>query len=173
MGPSRRHDRLQAWSSCDSRVRVDFRSKLGTCRPQAGAQNFKDRRAHADRETWAGFCHEPTQPVHDAHRPGILKAPTLLVDLRGTGGRKHLNHERSSASAGLGAARYSVTDTYPWGDTMRNRIIFEEGSVEAIASLREQDDEFCRRLRIALEMGSEFCPTTVSTKPCTSRPILN
>jgi hypothetical protein len=105
--------------------------------------------------------------------PEVLKAPTLLVDLRGTGGRKHLNHERSSASAGLGAARYSVTDTYPWGATMRNRIIFEEGSVEAIASLREQDDEFCRRLRIAIEMGSEFCPTTVSTKPCTSRPILN
>jgi hypothetical protein len=31
---------------------------------------------------------------------------------------------------------------------MRNRIVFEEGSVEAIARLREQDDEFCRRLRI-------------------------
>jgi hypothetical protein len=56
---------------------------------------------------------------------------------------------------------------------MRNRIIFEEGSVEAVASLREQDDEFSRRLRIAIEMGSEFCPTNVSTKPCTRRPILN
>jgi hypothetical protein len=66
MGPSRRHDRLQVWSSCDSRVRVDFRSKFGTCRPLAGAQNFKDRGAHADRETWAGFCHGPTQPVHDS-----------------------------------------------------------------------------------------------------------
>jgi hypothetical protein len=56
---------------------------------------------------------------------------------------------------------------------MGNRTIFEEGSVEAIARLREQDDEFCRRLRIAIEAGSEFCPTNVSTKPCTSRPILN
>ena len=57
--------------------------------------------------------------------------------------------------------------------TMRNRIVFEEGSVEAIARLREQDDEFCRRLRIAIEKGSEFCPTIVNTKPGTSRPIFN
>jgi hypothetical protein len=55
----------------------------------------------------------------------------------------------------------------------RNRVIFEEGGVEAMARLQEQDDEFCRRLRIAVERGSEFCPTTVSTEPCTSRPILN
>ena len=56
---------------------------------------------------------------------------------------------------------------------MANRTTFDEGSVEAIARLREQDDEFCRRLRTAIEMGNEFCPTGVSTKPCTSRPILN
>jgi hypothetical protein len=56
---------------------------------------------------------------------------------------------------------------------MPNSNIFEEGSAEAIASVRKQDDEFCRRLRIAIEMGSESCPTAVSTKPCTSRPILN
>jgi len=56
---------------------------------------------------------------------------------------------------------------------MRNRILFDEGSVEAIARVREQDDEFCRRLRIAVEMGREFCPTSVSTKPCTNRPLLN
>jgi hypothetical protein len=103
--------------------------------------------------------------MHGPTAPEVLKAPTLLVDLRGTGGRKHLNHktllrERWTRNCALEA----VTDTYPWGATMRNRIIFEECSVEAIASLREQDDEFCRRLRIAIEMGSEFCPTTVSTK---------
>jgi len=62
----------------------------------------------------------------------------------------------------------AFTDT---GGTMTKRI-FEEGTLEAMARLREQDDEFCRRLRIAVEMGKEFCPTTVSTEPCTNRPIL-
>jgi hypothetical protein len=58
------------------------------------------------------------------------------------------------------------------GGTMIKRV-FEEGTLEATARLREQDDEFCRRLRIAVEMGQEFCPTTVSTEPCTNRPMLN
>jgi hypothetical protein len=56
---------------------------------------------------------------------------------------------------------------------MRNRIVFEEGGGEAVARLRHQDDEFCRRLRAAVEQGSEFCPTTVSTEPCMSRPVFN
>ena len=43
----------------------------------------------------------------------------------------------------------------------------------AVERLRKQDEEFCRRLRIAVEMGDEFCPTTVITAPCTSRPVLN
>jgi hypothetical protein len=55
--------------------------------------------------------------------------------------------------------------------TKRNRAFFEGGTLEA--GLRNQDDEFCRRLRIAVEMGMEFCPTTVSTEPCTKRPISN
>jgi hypothetical protein len=55
----------------------------------------------------------------------------------------------------------------------RNRVIFEEGGVEAAYRLRELDEEFCRRLRAAIEKGSEFCPTTVSTEPCTKRPVLN
>jgi hypothetical protein len=56
---------------------------------------------------------------------------------------------------------------------MRKRIVFEEGNLEAKARLREQDDEFWRRLRAAVGEGSEFCPTIVSTEPCTSRPIFN
>ena len=67
-------------------------------------------------------------------------------------------------------------NTYRWGaGTMlkRNRVIFEEGGVEAAYRLRELDEEFCRRLRAAIEKGSEFCPTTVSTEPCTKRPVLN
>ena len=55
----------------------------------------------------------------------------------------------------------------------KQHVIFEEGSAEAVERLRKQDEEFCRRLRVAVEMGNEFCPTTVITAPCTSRPILN
>jgi hypothetical protein len=50
---------------------------------------------------------------------------------------------------------------------------FEEGKLEATTRLRNQNDEFCQRLRIAVEMGTEFCPTTVTTEPCTKRPISN
>ena len=106
-------------------------------------------------------------------RPASPKPPTLFDEVGARGSLKHLSQEtRSSASAGLEAASHSVM--YRWGSgTMRNRIVFKEGSVEAMASLREQDDEFCRRLRAAVEWGSEFCPTTVITEPCTSRPIFN
>ena len=77
----------------------------------------------------------------------------------------------SSASAGLEATSYSVTNTYRWGGIMSKRnLIIEEGSVEAMARLQKQDDEFCRRLRAAIETGRERCPATVFTKPCTDRP---
>ena len=113
----------------------------------------------------------PHSPKDDAATaPEVLKAPTLLVHLSGTGRRKDSNDLRECR---LEAARYRVTDTHRWGAPMQNTITFEEGSAEAIARLREQDDAFCRRLRIAIERGSEFCPTTLNTKPCTSRPILN
>jgi len=37
---------------------------------------------------------------------------------------------------------------------------------------REQDDEFCQKLRAALRAGKETCPVGVSTEPGTKRPIL-
>jgi hypothetical protein len=37
---------------------------------------------------------------------------------------------------------------------------------------REQDDEFCRKLRAALRAGKETCPVGVSTESGTKRPIL-
>jgi len=37
---------------------------------------------------------------------------------------------------------------------------------------REQDDEFCRKLRAALRAGKETCPVCVTTEPGTKRPIL-
>ena len=47
----------------------------------------------------------------------------------------------------------------------KRNLIIEEGSVEAMARLQKQDEEFCRRLRAAIETGRECCPTTVFTKP--------
>ena len=60
------------------------------------------------------------------------------------------------------------------GTLMRkwSKTISEEGSVDAMARLREQDDKFCQTLRAAIERGREFCPTAVSTAPGTQRPIL-
>jgi hypothetical protein len=58
------------------------------------------------------------------------------------------------------AASYSFTDTYCWGDSMskRNQVIFEEGGLEAMARLQEQDEEFCRRLRIRVRLSGETGP---------------
>jgi len=53
-----------------------------------------------------------------------------------------------------------------------SKTISEEGSVDAMARLREQDDKFCQTLRAAIERGRELCPTAVSTAPGTQRPIL-
>jgi hypothetical protein len=55
----------------------------------------------------------------------------------------------------------------------RNRTVFDEGSVEAMGHLREQDEKFCQALRAAIQGGRESRPTGVSTEPCTQRPILN
>ena len=60
------------------------------------------------------------------------------------------------------------------GGTMSKRnLVIEEGSVEAMARLQKQDEEFCRRLRAAIETGRECCPTIVLTEPCTKRPVSN
>src|SRR5262245_14739822 len=81
---------------------------------------------------------------------------------------------RSSASAGTNFGVTASRRDYLGATlTKRNRAFFEEGTLEAVARLRNQDDEFCRRLRMAVEMGMESCPTAVSTEPCTKRPISN
>jgi hypothetical protein len=99
--------------------------------------------------------------------PPVPKTPVLLDEVERAG-----NHMRSSASAGT-TLRVTASPTRFFGGTMtkRNRTFFEEGTLETC--LRNQDDEFCRRLRIAVEMGMESCPTTVSREPCTKRPISN
>jgi hypothetical protein len=70
---------------------------------------------------------------------------------------------------------YSITDTRIVGGGIMSKrnLVIEEGSVEALARLQKQDEEFCRRLRAAIETGRECCPTTVFTEPCTNRPVSN
>jgi len=45
-------------------------------------------------------------------------------------------------------------------------------SADPRAQLRDQDAEFCRRMRAAIERGSENCPIGVSIEPCTKRPVM-
>jgi hypothetical protein len=47
----------------------------------------------------------------------------------------------------------------------------EESSVSG--NLIRQNEEFCRRMIMAIETGEEICPMTVCREPGTSRPIAN
>jgi hypothetical protein len=47
-----------------------------------------------------------------------------------------------------------------------------DGTDEAILRVREQDEEFCRILRAAIEQGQEFCPIGVSAEPSTKKPMV-
>ena len=47
-----------------------------------------------------------------------------------------------------------------------------DGVDEAILRVQEQDEEFCRVLRAAIEQGQEFCPIGVSTEPGTKKPMV-
>ena len=103
------------------------------------------------------------------------KTPTLL-DVLGVGGRLKLqNHERAPPQVLNSNLRVTASPTrIVGGGTMSKRnLIIEEGSVEAMARLQKQNEEFCRRLRAAIETGRECCPTTVFTEPCTNRPVSN
>jgi hypothetical protein len=104
------------------------------------------------------------------------KTPAFLSGLMEyTGSLNTQNHETRALSrvAGHEAATQLAGHISGAAHMPKQHVIFDEGSVEAVERLRKQDEEFCRRLRVAVEMGNEFCPTTVITAPCTSRPILN
>ena len=104
------------------------------------------------------------------------KTPTLLDVLWVRGRLKLQNHERSLPRVLDSNLRaHSVTDTRIVGGGIMSKrnLVMEESSVEALARLQKQDDEFCRRLRAAIETGRECCPTTVFTEPCTNRPVSN
>ena len=103
------------------------------------------------------------------------KTPKLL-DVLGVRGRLKLqNHERALPRVLDSKLRVTTSPTrIVGGGTMSKRnLIIEEGSVEAMARLQKQDEEFCRRLRAAIETGRERCPTTVFTEACTNRPVSN
>jgi hypothetical protein len=104
------------------------------------------------------------------------KTPTLLDVLWVRGRLKLQNQERSLPRVlDSNPTSYSVTDTRIIGGGIMSKrnLVIEEGSVEALARLQKQDEEFCRRLRAAIETGRECCPTTVFTEPCTNRPVSN
>ena len=113
--------------------------------------------------------------MHEGRRIAS-KTPTFLSGLMAyTGEPQHAKsrNARSFASCRTRSCN-AACRTHIGGGTMpKQHVIFDEGSVETVERLRKQDEEFCRRLRVAVEMGNEFCPTTVITAPCTSRPILN
>jgi hypothetical protein len=49
----------------------------------------------------------------------------------------------------------------------------EDDLLHAMVRIRAQDDDFCARLRAAIEAGQESCPIGVCTDPGTKRPVLN
>ena len=123
------------------------------------------------------WCREPELVRWEGQCMGAVgeprKRPHCLLWVRGR--LKLQNHERSLPrvlDSNLRAQRHRRA--YRWGGIMSKRnLVIEEGSVEALARLQKQDEEFCRRLRAAIETGRECCPTTVFTEPCTNRPVSN
>jgi hypothetical protein len=55
----------------------------------------------------------------------------------------------------------------------RNQAVSDRADEDLMVRInREQDDEFCRKLRAALSAGMETCPVGVNTEPGTKKPIL-
>jgi hypothetical protein len=54
----------------------------------------------------------------------------------------------------------------------RPNSIFDTDDMTAFR-MRQQDQEFCKTLRAAIEKGRESCPIGVSTEPGTQKPIVN
>jgi hypothetical protein len=111
--------------------------------------------------------------VH-ARRWRAPKTPTLL-DVLWVRGRLKVQIKNALVRECWTRTSCSVTDVRIVGGGIMSKrnLVIEEGSVEALARLQKQDEEFCQRLRAAIETGRECCPTTVFTEPCTNRPVSN
>ena len=111
-----------------------------------------------------------SSPVYQPKRP-------ILLDRLGVRGRLKQSKLRNVFFRDPGTKLHVVASPthLVGGGTMskRKQVFFEEDGVEAMARLQKQDEEFCLRLRIAIETGQEFCSASVFTEPCTSRPVLN
>jgi hypothetical protein len=68
--------------------------------------------------------------------------------------------------------QYVCSPEQPLYSPRKRNLVIEEGSVEALARLQKQDEEFCRRLRAAIETGREGCPTTVFYRAMHEPPCL-
>jgi hypothetical protein len=137
-------------------------------------------RASAKIEEWAGRCQLWTmgKSAGMPWRPAA-KVPTSFVNFEAEHGgdshftisEAHLREPPGFESRAAACSRRPVS----LGRNMskRNRTVFDEGNLEAMVRLREQDEKFCQALRAAIQRGRESRPTGVSTEPCTQRPILN
>jgi hypothetical protein len=52
-------------------------------------------------------------------------------------------------------------------------FLAEDDLLHTMARIRLQDEDFCAKLRAAIEAGQESCPIGVCTQPGTKRPLLN
>ena len=131
-------------------------------------------RAHVYDAGRAGIAGPPKRNLHQ-RRGRAPKTPTLLDVLGVRGKLKLQNHERALPRVLDSKLRVTASPTriVGGGAMSKRNLIIEEGSVEAMARLQKQDEEFCRRLRAAIETGRERCPTTVFTEACTNRPVSN
>src|SRR4051794_281569 len=57
------------------------------------------------------------------------------------------------------------------GGRVMSERVFDKDQLETLISFREQDDEFCRMLRAAIEQGAETYPIGVSREPGTKSPV--
>ena len=85
--------------------------------------------------------------------PAFLSGPMAY-----TGSLNTQNHETRALSrvAGHEAASQLAGHISGAAHMAKRNFIFDEGSVEAVERLRKQDEEFCRRLRVAVERAMNF-----------------
>src|SRR5262249_44651892 len=88
--------------------------------------------------------------------------------------RSEADCEENGSATTFGSNTRKATRRVPWlrFPIVRFRLSGFD-TEEATLGAREQDDEFCRILRAAIERGQESCPIGVSREPGTKKPIMN
>src|SRR6516225_3148246 len=103
----------------------------------------------------------------DNSQTGAAKEPPLSYELERTRGasENRVPQQRWQMRLNASMGRSLMTK---WNEAVSDRA--DQDPMVRIN--REQDDEFCRKLRAALRARKETCPVGVSTEPGTKRPIL-